>query len=74
MDCPYNLFDRMKLEIESAGGVPGDVDYAAAITLRALLPEGAVDRFSARVTELTAGSCAARVTGEDFKAVPRIEK
>ena len=74
VDCPYNLFDRMKLEIENSSGVLGDVDYAAAITLRALLPEGAVEQFSARVTELTAGSCAARVTGEDFKAVPRIEK
>jgi len=74
VDCPYNLFDRMKLEIENAGGVLGDVEYAAAISLRALLPEGAVDHFSARVTELTAGSCTARVTGEDFKAVPYTSK
>ena len=74
VECPYNLFERMKLEIENAGGVPGEVDYAAAVTLRALLPEGAVEHFSARVTELTAGSCSAQVTGEDFKAVPRVEK
>jgi len=74
VDCPYNLFDRMKLEIENAGGVLGDVEYAAAISLRALLPEGAVEHFSARVTELTAGSCAARVTGEAFKAVPCTSK
>ena len=71
VDCPYHLFERMKLEVESADGVVGGVDYAAAVTLRVLLPEGAVERFAARVTELTAGGCAAAVTGEDYKAVPR---
>ena len=69
--CPYPLFERMKLEVEGAGGVLGDVEYAADVTVKALLPEGAVEAFSARVTELTAGGSAAAVVGERFQGVPR---
>lgn len=69
--CPYSLFERMKLEVEAAGGVLGESEYAADVTVHALLPEGAVDAFSARVTELTAGAAEAEVIGEAFKAVPR---
>ena len=69
--CPYPLFERMKLEVEGAGGVLGDVEYAADVTVKALLPEGAVAAFSARIAELTAGGSAAAVVGERFQGVPR---
>lgn len=69
--CPYSLFERMKQEVENAGGVLGDVEYAADVTLNALLPENAADAFARRVTEVTAGDCAARTVGESFQAVPR---
>lgn len=68
--CSYSLFERMKLEVDAVGGVLGDVEYAADVTVHALLPEGAVEDFSARVVELTAGTAEAEVTGEAFKAVP----
>lgn len=69
--CPYSLFERMKMEVDAVGGVLGDVEYAADVTVHALLPEGAVEDFSARVVELTAGTAEAEVTGEAFKAVPQ---
>jgi uncharacterized YigZ family protein len=69
--CPYSLFDRMKIEVETAGGTLGETEYAADVTVHALLPEGAVDAFCMRVTELTAGASAARTVGEVFRAVPR---
>lgn len=68
--CPYSLFERMKLEVDAVGGVPGEIEYAAEVTVHALLPEGAVEDFSARVVELTAGAAQAEVVGEAFKAVP----
>ena len=68
--CPYALFERMKQEVEGAGGVLGDVEYAADVTVKALLPEGAAEAFSARVTELTAGRVSAAVTGERFQGAP----
>lgn len=69
--CPYNLFERMKLEVDAVGGVLGDVEYAADVTVHALLPEDMVEDFSARVIELTSGAAEAEVVGEAFKAVPR---
>ena len=69
--CPYSLFERMKLEVEAVGGVLGEVEYAADVTVHALLPETMVDDFSARVVELTSGAAEAEIVGEAFKAVPR---
>ena len=68
--CPYSFFDRLRLEVELQAGVVGQVDYAADITLRALLPEGQVHTFLDRVTELGAGGLLAEPVGEAFKAVP----
>lgn len=68
---PYGLFERLKLEVEAQGGVLGEVEYAADITLHALLPDGREEDFTQRITELTAGAVAPRFTGEAFRAVPR---
>ena len=68
--CPYSFFDRVKLEVEAHGGVLGETEYAADVTVHALLPEGQVEAFSARMTELTAGGAEVQILGEAFKAVP----
>lgn len=68
--CPYSFFDRVRLEVEAHGGVLGETEYAADVTVHALLPEGQVEAFSARMTELTAGGTEAQILGEAFKAVP----
>ena len=67
---PYSLYERVKLEVEGAGGLVGETDYAADVTLRVLLPEGKVEPFTERITELTAGAVIPAVTGEDFRDVP----
>lgn len=71
--CPYSLFERMKLEVDAVGGVLGETEYAADVTVHALLPENMVEAFSARVVELTAGAAEAEIAGEAFKAVPYIK-
>ena len=68
--CPYSFFDRGKLEGEAHGGGLGETEYAADVTVHALLPEGQVETFSARMTELTAGGTEVQILGEAFKAVP----
>ena len=68
--CPYALFERVKLEVEGQDGVLGETEYAADVTVHALLPEERVEAFRARITELTAGGSAAQVVGEAFKDVP----
>lgn len=68
--CPYHLFERVKLETESAGGVLGEVEYGAQVLLHALLPEARAEDFIARIVELTAGGITPAAVGEAFKAVP----
>ena len=68
--CPYHLFERVKLETESAGGVLGEVEYGAQVLLHALLPEARAEDFIARIVELTAGGITPASVGEAFKAVP----
>ena len=69
--CPYSFFERLRLEVEAVGGVLGETEYAAEVTVHALLPEGAVVAFSARATELTAGGSVGTVTGDPLKVVPK---
>jgi len=70
VDCPYNFFERVKNEVNALNGVLGDVEYAAGVTVHALLPEERAGEFSARMVELSAGSFETIELGETFKAVP----
>ena len=73
-DCPYPLFERLKQELPPLKGVEGDHIFSSDITFRALLPQGTEERFAQRLGELSAGGMDLRVTGEQWKAVPREEK
>ena len=68
--CPYGHFERVKLEIAAFDGVEGEHEYAADVTVKALLPEGAVEAFAARMVELSAGTFEAVTVGEAWKDVP----
>jgi len=69
--CPYALFERVKQEVEACGGALGPVEYAAGVTVQALLPEEKAGAFTARLTELSAGSVVPVPGGEVFRPVPR---
>ena len=56
--------------VAALGGVVQETQYAAAVTLCALLPEEAGEAFAAQVRDLTAGRCAVRPVGETERAVP----
>ena len=56
--CTYPLFERMKLTVESCGGVVRDAEYGADIVLHAAFPSGGAEQFASRLTELSAGQLA----------------
>jgi uncharacterized YigZ family protein len=70
VDCPYSYLERVKLECTALDGAVGEIEYAAAVTVHALLPEGNAAAFAARMTELSAGTFAAVELGERFQPVP----
>lgn len=70
LECSYAQCERLKLEIAAAGGIPGEAEYGAAVTLKAVVPQELVEDFTARIFDVTAGSVSVRVTGTALRAVP----
>lgn len=68
--CPYSFLERVKLEVENHGGVLGEMEYAADVTVCALIPTEKVTSLTDKITELTAGSVFPTVVGEVFRAAP----
>ena len=55
VSCPYNLFERVKVELALVGGSLEEADYGSDITLNVLIPEEAADGFNLRLAEISAG-------------------
>lgn len=70
VECPYSFFERVKNEVAALNGTIGDVEYAAGVTVHALLPEEHTQLFAARMVELSAGAFEAVELGEIRKGVP----
>jgi uncharacterized YigZ family protein len=71
LPCSYAALERFKTEIASFDGAVTDVEYGAAVILRALIPEERQAAFAARIFDLSGGSVTPHFTGESFRAVPR---
>ena len=67
--CSYSISERLKTLVSGCGGVISDVEYGAAVTIKALIPEGSAEGFKAAVFDESSGSSAATVTGECFRGV-----
>ena len=68
--CPYNLYERIRVQIEGLGAVVEDVDYGERVTMSVLAMEEALPALTEKLTELTAGSVVPAVTGAKFIDVP----
>lgn len=69
VECPYSFLERVKLACAAQGGAVEEIEYAAAVTVHALLPEEGAEAFRANITELSAGAFSAVELGEVRKAV-----
>ena len=68
LDCPYALFERVKLELEKRGGTVISSEYGAQIALTAALPEEEAV-FAKALQELSAGSLVPEKTGTELRGV-----
>ena len=73
LDCSYAAAEKLKQEITAFGGIVAGLDYGAAVTIHAYTPEESAENFKARIFDVSAGGVTVRVTGEDFRAVPRVK-
>ena len=69
LDCPYALFERVKLELEKRGGTVISSEYGAQIALTAALPEPGEAVFAKALQELSAGSLVPEKTGTELRGV-----
>ena len=65
----YSAAERLKLEASAFDGIVTDVEYAADVTIRALVPEEKASGFAARVFDLSAGTVEVKSVGESLRAV-----
>ena len=71
--CPYNFYERVKLEIEAFGGVLRDTQFGAEVELEILIAEGQTQAFLDRLTDMTAGTVEGMEIGKEYRAFP-VEK
>ncbi len=68
--CPYNFYERMKLEIAAFDGVIRNTEFGAEIELEVLIAAPKTDDFLARLTDMTSGTVEALVTHQEYRAFP----
>ena len=70
LPCSYSQAEKLKNEIVSAGGTVSEMQYAADVTIKVLVPEELAEDFKAKIFDITAGTVEVAVTGESFQVVP----
>ena len=68
--CPYNFYERVKLEIAAFEGIIRDTQFGAEVELEVLLAEGQVAAFLERLTDMTAATVEAMEIGKEYRAFP----
>ena len=66
LECPYPMFERVKLLIEGHEGRIESSDYGAAVTLTFLLPVQKTADFSTALTELSGGQLSVEEVEQRF--------
>ena len=68
--CPYNCYERVKLEVAAFGGILRDVQFGAEVELELLFPQDRAKPFLDRLTDMTAGTVEGMEIGQEYRAFP----
>lgn len=68
--CPYNFYERVKLEVEAFGGIIRNTDFGAEVELELLFPQAQTQPFLERLTDMTSGTVEGMETGQEYRAFP----
>ncbi len=74
LPCPYNFYERMKLETAAFGGIIRDTQFGAEVEMEILVPEAQAAPFLERVTDMSSGTVEAMEVGKEYRAFPVTEK
>ena len=70
LPCPYTYYERVKLEVPAFGGIIRDTQFTQEVELEILLAKADTQPFLNRLTDMTAGTVEAMVTGQEYRAFP----
>ena len=68
--CPYNYYDRVKLEVDAFGGLIRNTDFGSEVELEILMPEAQGQPFLDRLTDMSAGNIEGMITAQEYRAFP----
>ncbi len=68
--CPYNFYERVKLEVDAFGGIIRDTQFGAEVDLEILIAKPETEAFLEKLTDMTAGTVEALETGCEYRAFP----
>lgn len=68
--CPYNFYERVKLEAESFGGIIRDTQFGAEVELEILVAQPQAQAFLDKILDMTAGTVEGMETGQEYRAFP----
>lgn len=69
-ECSYSLYERVKNEISTSGGVISETEYGAAVTIEALIPEGCDETLNARLCDISSNTVCSMYCEDVFRDVP----
>ena len=68
--CPYNFYERVKLEVAAFEGIIRDTQFGAEVELEILIAEPKRDAFLERLTDLTSATVEGMETAQEYRAFP----
>ena len=68
--CPYNFYERVKLETESFGGIIRDTQFGAEVELEILVAQPQAQGFLDKILDMTSGTVEGMETGQEYRAFP----
>ena len=68
--CPYNLYERVKLETEAFGGIIRDTQFGAEVELEIMVAQPQAQALLDKITDMTSGTVEGMETAQEYRAFP----
>ena len=68
--CPYNFYERVKLEVAAFGGIIRSTEFTSEVELEILVAEPKMQAFLDRLTDMSAATIEGMETGKEYRAFP----
>ena len=68
--CPYNFYERVKLEVAAFGGIIRKTDFTSEVELEILVAEAQSQPFLDRLTDMSAATIEGMEIAQEYRAFP----